>query len=345
MAKPVHGPVSLSKSALLLSPCIAWAGPQAKWFDESKVDPSDTVKRDKGTEFHGRIDAFSTGVHRPIKYEHSDIDLWMEYAATYLNTVLIPRCETFMTEVALGINWVTNEAEVFPDVKDRGYPDRPGWQFGTADIVAVLKTGELLVADWKTGGKDGAEEQLLSLAAGFRLCMPYFKFDNGGSNISFRSIRTLCLQVNEYGVWPDEATVSQEQIEAHWDAMRFQWEDIGKRNTPVPGIHCTALYCPHLAYCPSITGVVETTAETAPEASTAPLVHIRMKGSRGHRMTDKPTSNDEAGYVMARISAAKRQMKYWEESLKDYVTKNGGKVTQGLYEWGPGGNGWRWRKG
>ncbi len=345
MGVTIHGPVSLSKSALLLSPCIAWAGPQALWYDEDKVDHSDTEKRDKGTSFHRDIDRFTgTGIIHLDKTEEEN--KWRLHATKYLDEVLIPRCDSVQTEVAVGINWVTNEAEVFPDVKDRGYPKRPGWQFGTADLVCILKDGSLLIADWKTGGNDGATEQLLSLAAGFRLCMPVNYGPTGIGPAVLRPVRILCLQVNEYGVWPHEDPVSPEEIEAHWDSMRFQWEDIGKRNDPVPGIHCTTLYCPHLAYCSAISGVVGKASENAPEGE-GPLVKATdlVKGSRlGHRMTDKPSSNDEAGFVMARISAAKRQMKYWEKALQEFVTKRGGKVTQGQYEWGPGNNGWRWRK-
>lgn len=48
-----HEQVSLSKSALLLSPCTYWALPEAKWYDDRYTDKSD---RNKGTEFHKRID-------------------------------------------------------------------------------------------------------------------------------------------------------------------------------------------------------------------------------------------------------------------------------------------------
>jgi hypothetical protein len=45
--------VSASKSALLLSPCLAWADKGAKWYEDEKVD---TSARDAGTEFHGEMD-------------------------------------------------------------------------------------------------------------------------------------------------------------------------------------------------------------------------------------------------------------------------------------------------
>lgn len=51
-----HDKPSLSKSALLLSPCIAWADPDNRWYDESKEKPEDTEKRDAGTRFHELID-------------------------------------------------------------------------------------------------------------------------------------------------------------------------------------------------------------------------------------------------------------------------------------------------
>lgn len=50
-----RGEPSISKSALLLSPCLAWANKKAKWYDERLADTTD---RDLGTEFHRLIDQF-----------------------------------------------------------------------------------------------------------------------------------------------------------------------------------------------------------------------------------------------------------------------------------------------
>lgn len=52
--KKVTGP-SMSKSALLLSPCVFWAGQKAKQYDDKFTDTSD---RDVGTEFHRLIDEY-----------------------------------------------------------------------------------------------------------------------------------------------------------------------------------------------------------------------------------------------------------------------------------------------
>lgn len=65
--------------------------------------------------------------------------------------------------------------------------------------------------------------------------------------------------------------------------------------------------------------------------------------SGNHTYTTEPMSDAEAGYTMAVISAARRQMKYTEQKLKDYIA-NGGRVISGNLEWSEGNNGFRWRK-
>ena len=50
--------MSLSKSALLLSPCVTWAHPKSEWYDDKYTDTTD---RDIGTEFHQMIDDYLKG--------------------------------------------------------------------------------------------------------------------------------------------------------------------------------------------------------------------------------------------------------------------------------------------
>lgn len=263
----------------------------------------------------------------------------------FFNQVLLPRCDMIMSEVAISINWSEHKAEILPDVKERNYPVRDGWQNGTADLVCILKDGTLLVADWKTGGTDGATEQLLSLASGFSLCLTYPGEGGEGSGTDrVRPVRIACLKVSEEGVDPEERLVSAEQLSNHWLAMEMAWADREKKNAANPGIHCTQLYCPHLAYCNAVTGLVEDAAKNDD-------IQVNLSGGepllpaealvRKYRMTDKPRSDDEAGYVMSRVSAARRQQKYYESCMKEYIA-NGGRVTAGNYEWRETGNGFRW---
>lgn len=327
---------TLSNSALLLSPCIKWAEPASRWFDESKRDPEDTVARDDGIAFHEAIhDYVERGHLQVFDSEKSHINTWLKHAKLYLDTVISPRSQVMWTELAVAVNWTSGKAEELPTVRNRKYPDYGKlWQFGTADLVCLLNTDELYVADWKTGGTDGAEEQLLSLACAIQKAL----MDQG---LDRRKVRISCLSVNEHGVWPNEREVSDAELDAHWDAMRFMWEDVNKGgNKYSPGIHCTKLYCPHLAYCGAISQqgqvVAQGDRQMAQDAS-----ELSQDGLL--RFTDTPASDAEAGFTMSLISAVKRQSKYYESKLKDYVT-SGGHVVAGKWMWSDGGNGWRWRK-
>ena len=344
--KPLHPAPSLSKSALLLSPCVAWADPQAKWYDDRFAD---TSKRDRGTTFHSGIHRYVTGAATgsDLALEARDdheMQCWYASAVVFVDTVMAPRCQSIMSEVAIAVNWITGESVIL-SVDNREYPAeyhgpdaaKKGWQCGTADLVCILKDGSLLIADWKTGGTDGAKEQLLSLGYGFQKAMPETYDNMGVPQERSRRVKVSCLKVFTTGVDPDEDEVSSTELALHKDAMHFAVEAIGTGVKPVPGIHCTALYCPHLAFCPAVTGIVEEAAE-GPQGLLAPEALVRR-----HKMTDDPSSAEEAGYVMARVTAAKRQLDYFSNAMKDYVRK-GGLVTCGSYAWSNGKDGFRWRR-
>ncbi len=322
----------MSKSALMLSPCIAWAYPTVPWYDEDKVDRTDTTKRDNGILLHRQADHYLKG--RPTDGNlPQEVDTYLQHCLVYLTDVLLPDCKSVQSEVAIGTDWLLGKTVLLSNVTDRKYPSGSEWesyQFGTADLVAELKDGTLLVADWKTGGSEGATEQLMSLAFGFSQLNPG------------KPVRISCLSVNEHGVWPKEADVSQEQLDSHWDDMRYQWEAVlnGRRTDHVTGVHCTTLYCPHLSYCSAIQDVVRGMAETAPQGGSGPMVKPEAYGVPAPKafMSDK-----EAGETMAAVSAANRQIKYLTNLMKERVSKGLGKVLSGNYEWADGGNGFRWR--
>lgn len=261
-----------------------------------------------------------------------NLELMYARAVEWVEKVLGPRCDTIMSEVAISINWAEGKAEILEGVTGRQYPKKDGWQFGTADLVCILKTGELLIADWKTGGTDGATEQLMSLACGFQKSLA----DDGA-----KPVRIACLKVTDEGVDPDERAVSDEQLANHWLAMEMAWEQAQKKNVPVPGPHCTQLYCPHLAYCPAITGLVVDSAEEeqSREQKLIPVDNLVRKP----RLTAEPRDDYEAGYTMALVYAARRQLKYYESSIREYLSK-GNRAISGQYEWGETNSGFRWRK-
>lgn len=255
---------------------------------------------------------------------------WDRHAREYLENKLSPRFSLIESEKAVAVNWSTGEAR-FIDVRDRQYPDfGPGWYYGTMDLLCHGLT-TVYVGDWKTGGTDGAEEQLLSLLAASVRANPWLRKD--GTVKFFIS----CLEVNERGVWPHEREVSIQELDAHWQAMAWASENLGKEYKPIPGIWCTALFCPHLAYCNAINDLAMDLAEM-PEAK----LNKRFL-MRSYRITGKPSSPEEASYTMERLSAANRQVKYLTECMKEYVN-NGGQVISGQWQWAKGKDGFRWRK-
>lgn len=260
---------------------------------------------------------------------------WMQVASQFLTDKVIPRFELVQSEVVVGVNWETGEAQHFHHVKDRDYPDMPGWMFGTMDLVCRAfgtteePSHELWVADWKTGGTDGAEEQLLSLLAATKKALESM----GQEPITKASI--CCLKVTDEGVWPKEREVSAEELDQHWLAMRLQWEQSQKECSPKPGIHCTAFYCKHLAYCPAIRDVVLQAAE---QDGIIPIEVLLKK-----KLNDQPLDNEEASGTIELVTAAKRQITYLTECMKEWV-RNNGPIVSGTWTWGPGKDGFRWRK-
>jgi hypothetical protein len=291
-----------------------------KWFDDDTRDKEDLVARDEGITFHRDIDTVNKT--NAVSYDSGsdNVNAWLAVAVTYLEQVLGPRCDSIQSEVAIAVNWSTGDS-VLLNCKDRKYPDMPGYQFGTADLVCKLKHGGFLVADWKTGSDAGSNEQLMSLAYGLS------RWIGGPIYIS-------CLSVNKDGVWPNERMVTYSELEAHYQCMKARWEDInvGQHEYRIE-LHCTALYCPHLAYCGAISHIVTSQAEKADP----------MLVDEGYDYTDEPQTDGEAGYTMSVIAAARRQMKYTESKLKEYI-KHGGRVLSGNMEWSDGNNGFRWRK-
>ncbi len=323
---------SASKSALLLSPCLRWAWDGAKPYEDEFAN---TTKRDKGTMFHRAMETYYTAGEKWLKvcFHDSEVTDWarkaIEWSKLHFEPRLLPVHDPLMTEVYVAFNFETSEVHHDDKVQNRQYPKMPGFLPGTADLVCILTDGTLLVADWKTGGGTGADKQLMSLALGLRRV---FTRADG----TMRDVRLAILYANEEGVRPVEWAVTDAELVAHQQAMAFQLADVGVRKDAVPGIHCTQLYCPHLAYCPGIAKVVDASSE-APEGlcPSASLV-------RRYDIQDAPSSEEHAGYIMERVTAAKRQMDFYQERIRRWAS-DGNRVIAGDFEYSKGKDGFRWR--
>lgn len=319
----------MSKSALVLR-CQGWLQPDAKWYDDSV---GTHTKRDQGTAFHSGMDTYhKTGVL--VLTGDPEVDRRLTAAQEWWDSQFVPNHTDIQTEVAYRINMDNLDAEPVA-VADREYGDEPNMFYGTADIVAYDKSGALVIADWKTGSDYGAKEQLKSLA--------YAAITNSmlpGNTFASVAVGHSILVLDGY----PKATVNcvtkftarRPELLAHIvEVKRAMYQG---QAVLAPGIHCTQLYCPHLAYCPETTKATQELAE-GPQGLLSPDRLVRR-----HSLTDSPTDNEHAAYIMERVSASKRQAAYLTDMMKEYV-KNGGSVSVGGLTWGPGKDGYRWRKG
>lgn len=327
---------SASKSALLLSGCLTWAAPGAA---EYRDENADTTKRDKGSLFHKGMDIYYSGGCNPhsevmanaaVSHDSQVLE-WVNVAQIWSIDHLEPRCESIHSEVYVGFHFGEGLVHTDRTVLNRKYPKQPGFLPGTADLVCVLSDGGLLVADWKTGGGAGADKQLLTLAVGLR---EVYRTPAG-------DLRPVTLSVlyagdtDDGAVHPVEWTVTESDLQAHRHAMAERMallDEVTRHLDPVVGIHCTQLYCPHLAYCKGIGDVVTDLAHRS--LPIAPSLNT---------ITDQPISDEEAGYTMERIYAAKRQYEYLMSGIKKYID-GGGRAVAGDFEYKKTTTGFRWVK-
>lgn len=306
-----------SKSGLLLSPCLRWAHPAAAWYQDR---PEDAQKREDGKSFHHCLDLHIKGMPYAVP---GNIGAAVRGAARYWDKELKDRFSWVRSEQAMGIgiNSIAPPVQAPDGLTDRAYPQDDNTLWGTADIVGLLKNGQLYVGDWKTGESDGAEAQLMTLAY-MAVCV--------FNPIIGVSVRISCLKVDEDGVvYPQEREVSWGELVAHYDAVRTaikQARSTAKPSLPVVGSYCVTQYCPHLAKCP---------AHVSTLTSFSPL--------KNWTWTEEPESPEHAAAMAHALTAVKRITKYYDGYLKDWV-KAGGRVTYDGRVWEDRGAGFRWYK-
>lgn len=300
---------SASKSAMMLSGCNRWMHPAAKWY---KDRPEDSEAREDGTAIHNDIHLHASGLPYNSP-EHLRIKI--AGAIEFYERDLLPRCEWVHTEVAYGINIHSGESKVYA-VDGRDYPNDDDVLYGTADVVAKLKSGKLLIADWKSRGGDGSDEQLKTLA---RMASSHYEH-NG--------IRTAVFYINDDGnVFPVEREVPDIELAVHWSDIQESYRksrETARPSLPVIGPYCTTLYCPHAAMCPATMNTIEG-IDARDSKST------ETRDYANNMFYETPLDSEHAGWMAARLKAVARAQKYYEGHLKDWI-KLGNKAKWNGYE-------------
>lgn len=279
-----------SKSALMLSGCLRWMHPAAKWYQDRAED---SEAREDGKAIHEDIHLHASGLPYNAP-EH--LKRKIAGAIEFYDRELLPRCEWVKTEVAFGINIKTGESKVYT-IEDRDYPQDDDVFYGTADVVAKLTSGKLLIADWKSRGGDGSDEQLKTLAR-----MASTLYEHNG-------LRIAVFYINDDGsVFPYERELPGIECAAHWAAIQDAHKrsrETAKPSLPVIGPYCTTLYCPHAAKCPK-------TTETM-------IVATEEHAYDYNEFNETPVDEEHAGWMAARLKAVARAQKYYEGHLKDWI--------------------------
>lgn len=160
-----------------------------------------------------------------------------------------------MSEVALGWNPDTDEAEILALDGHRQYPDWPGWFFLTLDLVGLLPDGRgVFVADYKSGVALAAAESW-QLRAGLLIAARTQGVDGG---------EVVMLPIGYDGkIRPDRAALDSFDLAV----VREGLVDLKRRIAAASpdtvelnaGLHCR--YCPALLACPAQTALVRAAVE------------------------------------------------------------------------------------
>lgn len=312
-----------SKSALLLGPCSRWAHPASEWYQDRAEHAS---KREDGTVFHHCLHLHISEL--PFSMPEGELGRKVRAAMAFWDTNLKPRFDWVKTEVAFGagLNSLAPTITVLDNVQNRAYPQNDNVMYGTADIVGLLKNGQLYVGDWKTGESDGADKQLLTLL---------YMAAMGLHPQPLLSARISCLSALDSGMAEHEREVGWGELMSHWDAIKaaIQASRMAPQpSLPVVGAHCTTQYCPHLAKCSAHLSAMKSLSGL-PEASYPPT------------WAERPVDGQHAAAMAHGLAAIKRTTKYYDGFLKDWVKESpSNRIILDGREWKESGNGFRWNK-
>jgi hypothetical protein len=147
-------------------------------------------------------------------------------------------CPPLRPEVAYEYDPATTQAREL-DIQDRGYPNRVGCVYGTADAVEARPDGALWIVDVKTGFPGYVEKcernaQLLFLAMAAALV-------HGATEV-----RSTILFLDEHSYEVDEAQYDALQL-AGFEALIQRAARNAPTAKPTPGPHCDAKFCKHRA--------------------------------------------------------------------------------------------------
>ena len=283
----------------LLGLCGWWAR------DDAEQDPFRTSDAaDRGNRFHSAIAAFEADGE--LREYDADIALEMTSAMTWLVERGIKR-EDIEVERALGWDFASDAGVVY-HIEHRDYPN-DGLLHGTVDLIVWTSDRTIDLWDWKTGDGSSSGPQLRALAM------------MAARAYGLTEVRIGALEVKASGV----TIVCEETLDAFaLDAVAGELAEhvtAVENAEPVPGSHCSDLYCPARLSCP------------LGNAATAELVDVipadSLVRTKPFRLTDPIKTPEHAAWALDVLRLVVAKVDALKDEIKAKVPAEGWKLEDG----------------
>lgn len=206
-------------------------------------------------------------------------------------------------EVPLAWSWRMDTARELPSKGHRDYSDAYEDEVcGTAD-VATMDDGVAVVMDWKTGRSDldSYREQASFLALAW------------ARSVGASQARAVFVRFSEDGFEERVWVLGSMDLDATAMLLEGRLAEADERRAePVPGPHCTELYCPARTTCPATASIIRSNPDVAPLAE---LVASAI------------TTPADAGRAYVQLRLVKDAVKVVEERIREVVEAQGSAPT------------------
>lgn len=244
--------LTMSKTQLVRH-CLAWLRDDAEWaWDEPGLPAQE------GTYVHSLIEISGTDAHlKPVPPDGIDTEKCTRMYKCWTDWFAANGPRSIQHEVALAYDPETGVGRELRPEYHRDYRNvRKGEIGGSLDAI-TYDEGALHVFDWKTGKPVAPAKSNMQLAAGMLAARGLYP--------DATSYHVHLIYLNDEGrpAYVDSAELDEMDLDAARAELRDALRNHGLAK-PVPGAHCTALYCPARGTCPAtVAAMVELSGVTA----------------------------------------------------------------------------------
>lgn len=302
-----------SSKAPLLEHCAHFASPEAEWAEDAGSPEARfglAVHRVAELAIEAKVsgtpleDVPVASVADTFDLDDASAERLFRFAPNICAFIEQNASETWLVERPFAWDPMSGRAMALPLLGHRSYEGKPqGWIGTTLDVVAAVTKDRALVLDFKSGyrrvRKPRENRQLLTQA-----CAAAEVYDAS-------EVLLVVAKIDENGFSLDEDLLGLDDLASHTVWMREKL--MGARAAaPVPGPHCTELYCPMRATCPGILGQLE-------------RAHGDLVPTTGESFVfGPPTSPEHARWLVSALALVETGVAALTKALNAYADANNG---------------------